>query len=153
MLTHTHTHTHFHSPSNTSLNWQILSLGTPFGLCSGRAAILCQELHTKKLLSDTCSHIIINCTYTLQAAALHGAFWLAQIPLDQHAICHKSPEPNLPPCAAAVIHTETTRMWRVHATRETTVTTEDHAPAHAQHMQIWCTWKAMKISNSSHNHR
>ena len=37
---------------------------------------------------------------------------------------------------AAVIHTETTRMWRVHATRETTVTTEDHAPAHAQHMQI-----------------
>ena len=36
---------HFHSPSNTSLNWHIFSLGIPFGLCTvpGRPAILCQE--------------------------------------------------------------------------------------------------------------
>ena len=93
----THTHTHFHSPSNTSLNRHILSLGTPFGLCTGQAAILCQEMHTKQL-RHTLSHDD-KLHSTLQAAALHH--WCNLIgsnSLRPHIICQKSPDPNLPPC-------------------------------------------------------
>jgi len=135
----THTHTHFHSPSNTSLNRHILSLGTPFGLCTGQAAILCQEMHTKQL-RHTLSHDKLHST--LQAAGLHH--WCNLIgsnSLRPHIICQKSPDPNLPPCCCDS-HWDYTPLWCVHATRETTGITEAHADADMMHLE-----------SSSHNAR